>query len=258
MKLNLLAAAVVGAAIAQVTASPLRVVVVSTSQDISGARNLRFGHALADSPAAKATFNGKIVDVKSAGPFHRRPCGERMKEKALEISNTFRHALGLPLIEAAHVKPGEHVHGGVVQILPFIGGSPKFIESPTPFHGNLEIFPTATDIHQPIYIHHHHGHRQHRWTSTFGMRIHNALMALGPWEGRAVAFVLGCGIGVLLRMIWVLAVVMYRAIRGEQEEPQYTPVAIIEEYVETDGVPPPSYTDVNEKEQVKGCGPNTA
>jgi len=37
---------------------------------------------------------------------------------------------------------------------------------------------------------------------------------LGRWEGRAIAFVLGCGIGVVLRMIYVLIVVTYRMLRG--------------------------------------------
>lgn len=49
-------------------------------------------------------------------------------------------------------------------------------------------------------------------------RLHHALMSLGPWEGRAVAFVLGCGIGVLIRMMWVLAVVAYRAVKGTNED----------------------------------------
>jgi hypothetical protein len=69
--------------------------------------------------------------------------------------------------------------------------------------------------------------------------MHRAIMTLGPWEGRAVAFVLGerafalsavlvltlenlgCGIGVLIRMLWVLAVVSYRIIKGESNDTQY-------------------------------------
>ncbi|THU92167.1 hypothetical protein K435DRAFT_672673 [Dendrothele bispora CBS 962.96] len=64
-------------------------------------------------------------------------------------------------------------------------------------------------------------HKFHR--ASFLQRLHVALMTLGPWEGRAIAFVLGCGLGVLLRMIWVLAVVSYRAIKGDrEEEDEYT------------------------------------
>ena len=48
-------------------------------------------------------------------------------------------------------------------------------------------------------------------------------MNLGRWEGRAVAFVIGCGIGVLLRMFWVLAVVSFRTVRGPRAG--YVPVS---------------------------------
>ncbi|GBE78802.1 hypothetical protein SCP_0116950 [Sparassis crispa] len=40
----------------------------------------------------------------------------------------------------------------------------------------------------------HKGGHRHR---SFLRGVHFALMALGPWEGRAVAFVLGCEIGAL-------------------------------------------------------------
>jgi len=45
-------------------------------------------------------------------------------------------------------------------------------------------------------------------------RLSHALRVLGPWEGRAVAFVLGCGIGVVLRMIYVLILVTCRMFRS--------------------------------------------
>lgn len=61
-------------------------------------------------------------------------------------------------------------------------------------------------------------------------------MNLGRWEGRAVAFVIGCGIGVLLRMFWVLAVVSFRTVRGPcpPYAPAYVPVSTVEEYEECD------------------------
>jgi len=79
-------------------------------------------------------------------------------------------------------------------------------------------------------------------------RIHRALMSLGPWEGRAVAFVLGCGIGVLLRMFWVMTVVMYRAIKGRNGEAEYTLVCEHYTQAETILVAPPSYVYLDEKE----------
>jgi len=73
-------------------------------------------------------------------------------------------------------------------------------------------------------------------------RLHSSIMNLGTWEGRAVAFVLGCGIGVLLRMFWVLAIVTYRAVKGQREEEhEYSPVVIIEEFKDS-AAPLPAYT----------------
>jgi hypothetical protein len=90
-------------------------------------------------------------------------------------------------------------------------------------------------------------------------------MALGPWEGRAVAFVLGesfcfiysfapsfylrltifilgCGIGVLLRMVWVMAILTYRMVKGDSDESgEYA--AVCDHYrAEEILVPPPQYT----------------
>jgi len=53
-------------------------------------------------------------------------------------------------------------------------------------------------------------------------------MNLGRWEGRAIAFVIGCGIGVLVRMFWVLAIVSYRALRGYRDD-GYANVGFIDE-----------------------------
>jgi len=81
-------------------------------------------------------------------------------------------------------------------------------------------------------------------------RLHVALTALGPWEGRAVAFVFGCGIGVLLRMFWVLAIVSYRMIRGPKEdENKYTEILVVESYDDAEEVAPapPTYTYSDEK-----------
>lgn len=53
-------------------------------------------------------------------------------------------------------------------------------------------------------------------------------------------------------MFWVLTVVIYRSIRGERDD-EYTRVALMEEYVDAEdiAVPPPTYTIVDEKEQIK-------
>ncbi|KAG0704191.1 hypothetical protein DFH29DRAFT_802346 [Suillus ampliporus] len=60
-----------------------------------------------------------------------------------------------------------------------------------------------------------------------------SLMALSLWEGCAVAF--GCGIGVLLRMFWVMSVLAYRTIRGERAEE----VTLDHRYIMMQRTPPP-------------------
>jgi hypothetical protein len=57
-----------------------------------------------------------------------------------------------------------------------------------------------------------------------------------------LTFTPGCGIGVLLRMVWVMGIIAYRMIRGERdEESDYTAIVFEQhaEYV----APPPQYID---------------
>jgi hypothetical protein len=87
-------------------------------------------------------------------------------------------------------------------------------------------------------VHHHGVHRYHK-DAPFLRRVHRALMMLGPWEGRIVAFVLGCGIGVLLRMFWVMGLLLARGTRGTPEHEE-TIFVCAEEVV-------PIYAEVDEK-----------
>jgi len=77
-------------------------------------------------------------------------------------------------------------------------------------------------------------------------------MALGTWEARVVAFVLGCGIGVLLRMLWVIAIVSYRTVRGDTfEDDENAQYALLYEAPEEEiVVAPPQYILVDEKAPV--------
>ncbi|KAI0249644.1 hypothetical protein BJV78DRAFT_658455 [Lactifluus subvellereus] len=86
-------------------------------------------------------------------------------------------------------------------------------------------------------------HKDDHLRGPFLHRVHYALMSLGPWEGRIVAFVLGCGIGVLLRMFWVLAVLLVRAFRGTPAPEE----DII--FVYTEDVAPP-YRENDEKKAI--------
>jgi len=101
--------------------------------------------------------------------------------------------------------------------------------------------PDGTMVHQ-------HGtyryHKDGQYRGPFLRRVHRALMMLGPWEGRIVAFVLGCGIGVLLRMFWVMAVLLVRGNRGEHEHEE-TVLVCAEEVV-------PIYSGIDEKKQLNG------
>jgi len=232
MKLLSFAAIVAAAGIAQVLAVPL-LVVPQNSVPV----RVRLGHAI--SP-----------QVQSEGSKMRTgPCrAHRFKQKAVEVSNLFRQALGLPLIQ-----PGGH-DDGRVKVLPFIGTSTIFV-SANGMEGISNVFdehpkgPRPHGRHRHGHRHgRHHGHRLGQ--GSFINRVHYSLVNLGRWEGRAVAFVLGCGIGVLLRMLFVLSVVMYRAVKGQhgEEQHEYSEITIIEEFVDTPKSSPPSYTyPVDEK-----------
>jgi hypothetical protein len=229
MKLLTFATIVAAAGIGQVLAAPLLVV---TSNITPSVNPPRFGHGV----AGKAEFVGKMK---------KGPCGRnRFRQKAVEISNLFREALGLPLI-----KSGNH-HGlgdGEIRILPFIGTPNIF----APVHGKdadgaIKFISIETPHDHGYHAHgrHHHKGHHHFGKGSFLNRIQYSIMNLGRWEGRAVAFVLGCGIGVLLRMVFVLAVVMYRAVKGRGEEQhEYSQITIIEEIVNNPNTSPPSYLD---------------
>ncbi|KAF8802667.1 hypothetical protein BYT27DRAFT_7215182 [Phlegmacium glaucopus] len=125
-----------------------------------------------------------------------------------------------------------------------------------PSHIEATFFAPGKNVDVPEHAHHRKfrfGHAVamgHGRKPPFLTRIHYSLKNLGRWEGRAVAFVLGCGIGVLLRMVWVIAVVMYRTVRGRSsDEHEYSQITIIEEIVDnTPNSAPPTYTyPVDEK-----------
>ncbi|KAH0589719.1 hypothetical protein H2248_005439 [Termitomyces sp. 'cryptogamus'] len=60
---------------------------------------------------------------------------------------------------------------------------------------------------------------------------------------------MGCGIGVLLRMIWVVAIVTYCLLRGPRlEEDKITEILSVEEIAEPVHVDvPPTYSSPDEK-----------
>ena len=192
-----------------VVAEPIRVIDSPSNANA----NIRFGHALAnanvngnDDSVARlarppALVNPPPQDKNGGLPGHF--CGASLREKALRLSNAFRHALGMPLIEAnlAVPRPGEVIilsvgyppHDAMLdsQGEEDEDGKPrKHRGDKRPHH------PGGDEDHEHRPHHGHHGHRGHRGhghkhRKSFLGRIHRATKALGPWEGRAVAFVLG-------------------------------------------------------------------
>jgi hypothetical protein len=244
MHLSLLHFLLACAGLVQVSA---RSIIVDVVQAEAVTTNLRFGHPVPgnDFNADVATF----IPLPGAGlekqKGRSRPCSNRFRYKAISISNAFKKAFGIPLVEASQKSDASTtttVVEGTVHILPFIGTPPTFVKE----------------------HHHHHGKhlgggRHHFEDGSFLRRVHFALMALGPWEGRAVAFVLGCGIGVLLRMLFVMTVISYRMIKGNREDRnEYTHI-ICEHYADAEEifVAPPNYVVTDEKAPivVEGIAP---
>ena len=184
----------------------------------------------------------------------RGPCKGmgRFRQKSIEISNAFRKALGMPLIEDFH-RPTPKAGFNILPI------NPDKVQFLTPTEPKAEFWiagphapadgPHADGPHHGAHHrgpHHARPFRPHH-RGSFIARLHFSLMNLGLWEGRAVAFVLGCGIGVLLRMFWVLAIIAYRVVkrRSSDEDDEYTHIVMFEE-VEEAPAAPPSYP-VDEK-----------
>jgi len=278
MRLSILPVLVAGAGIvSQVSAEPLRVLVESPS---NANANIRFGHALAnanvngndDSDNVARLVRPSLVMTTSTevrGKHHF--CGASLKAKALRMSNAFRYALGLPLIEMGdhdafkgEVPSNPGPVSGELRILPIpLFGQPVTPNVPASSSekensGDVKkLLPDGSVVR--IYRHHeaesnhhhheagsrHHNHHdmKHKKAGSFLRRVHRAIMALSLWEGRAVAFVLGCGMGVLLRMFWVMSVLVYRTVRGERPEEVSHGYIMFEHDAENNFVPPPEYTD---------------
>jgi len=220
------------------SANPMRVVVVSSEGGV-----VHMEH-----PPVHMMTPVPHVGAPGAAAPHAAPCGSRLRQKATSFSNAFRLALGFGTKaepnELKHFKPIPDAAG----IYTTKGGDRLRIMA-------MPAVPMQARPSVPSQAHGPHGHghghgrvRFHGARHSFLMRVHFALMSLGPWEGRAVAFVLGCGIGVLLRMVWVMAVVAFRMLKGPRSTPESE-----HEYTVVDGdaeeifVAPPHYTYPIEK-----------
>ncbi|KAI0699893.1 hypothetical protein C8T65DRAFT_658902 [Cerioporus squamosus] len=216
-----------------VAASPIRVVVTEVS----------YGHAAAEAHdvAHIPTPIFRPVELKP----HRRPFCQSMKDKALDATNALRQMLGLetikPDIRVMHHP--HHVelqggaatgpviafkdHKGALPVLPFVGTPVRPAFAPEGEEGS----PGEHQGNRTMWVHRH----PHRLRGSFLRRVHHALMSLG------------CGIGVLLRMVWVMVLVTARAFRGSRnEDAEYEVVFDEAELL----VPPPQYTMIEGSEAV--------
>jgi len=238
MKLSGVIAFALGAGIAQVAAQPIRLVIVSSAIQESQLEGVGNVHGFEHPPAVATIMKPRPgpnpmykTMVGNDGPKMRRPCGgrgrlNRFRQKGIEISNAFRQALGWPLIESPDKFAG----------IKMIYRGPDGTHPGPPPHGPPHHAPPQHHGHHHHHKHHHKHNGKHG--EGFISRLNYSLLNLGAWEGIAVAFVLGCGIGVLLRMFFVLAIITYRAVKGQREEEhEYAQVVTIEQYEDAEHLP---------------------
>jgi hypothetical protein len=156
------------------------------------------------------------------------------------MANRFRKLFGFEQIEN-HPAAEHHHHPHHAKLVP-IESVATMPFPPIPGDGEMHILPFMEHVENTSAppAHRHSHHRHHRLQNApFMERLSHSLMMLGRWEGRAIAFVLGCGIGVVLRMIYVLILVTYRMFRGpaqpgedeaDEEETEVLLVAAPPEY----------------------------
>jgi hypothetical protein len=166
---------------------------ITPGADVGGggnvANNYRFGHALAN---VAFTGNGVLskapppADVLAKSGTRKMGCGggggggRTIKDKMLEITKELRKTLGLEdIISYDEVKEEDWVH-----IMPVAIPEPESLPPFDSIHAepiDLPSLPSVQDTTTyPIFV-----------EPTFLERINASLMALGPWEARAVAFVFG-------------------------------------------------------------------
>ncbi|KIY68020.1 hypothetical protein CYLTODRAFT_443608 [Cylindrobasidium torrendii FP15055 ss-10] len=182
------------------SAAPMRVIVLSEPLPAAAVH----GHS-------NGEVNANIVPIPMPGAGRRgRPCSSKMS-----LTNALRTALGLEVVQDFKPHHGHHVAGTAVTF------DPVTMEGHTKGGDRIKIVspPPASQRHRDSPI----------------LRLHNALLMLGPWEGRAVAFVFGCGIGVLLRIVFMALLLSYRAITRTRSEEEH--VRTGEDYV----IPAPDY-----------------
>jgi len=203
-------------AVGQVAAAPLRVMVITSStfpKDVSAAvMPFRLGHAAGISRVSTLVDSETSNAIYEHSPPNISCARAKMIQRVRDITNKLRAAFGLPLIEASHISIGatEEAH-----ILPY-------------------------ETREPVKL-----RRPRRRAQTFLRRLRRSVAALSPWEGRVLSFVLGCGLGALLRMFFVFAIIVFRSMKSSRR-----PAIQLDDQA-YDDIPqlvsvgsPPAYSDV--------------
>lgn len=186
--------------VVQANASPLRVVLLSPEQAPPTLDSESASVAQIKAAPGKLQYIQVANGTRSgcAGARGRKSQNSKTWGASIMISNTLRQALGLPLIEDA---PKVHVHHHHKQD----GDGEGPVRHKYHHHHHHHEEQGEEDEFKSMeqgegrkhHGHKHHlhgkgkGFRFHGGNDGFLKRIHFALMALGPWEGRAVAFVIG-------------------------------------------------------------------
>jgi len=198
MKLTSISLLIAGAGLA--AANPLHVMMAS--KDVSP---YRMGH-----PAAN-TGSSDFSDSEPKKPRMRHLC-KNMQKAVQGTASRLLAFIGIGGHSLAITAPVPE--GGVTRIQITTSGPAShrvgMHSAAEPVRGH----PMVGGQGVPVWPHPMYLSQEDRVEGPFLHRAHRALMSLGPWEGRIVAFVLGCGIGVLVRMFFVLTVLFVRALRG--------------------------------------------
>jgi len=158
-----------------------------------------------------------------------------MKKKMRLLMNKLRVALGLPIVEYGY-------HHRQTQDAPY----------PHPHHTHLHGMDELESVEA--------GFGQYANTGEpFVVRFTRAVGTLSPWESRAVTFVLGMGLGVLIRMLVVFAILIVRGRKAgrfcERRRARLAArlaarEAAIAAATNANAIAPPAYTDAPADEKL--------
>jgi len=238
---------VVATTLGLVSAAPIRLVAVSSglsngTPDLSNYKEIqyheinsfsapRLGHTAAAPVPSVQTWTG----TEPSSSIHKTASGcGGIRAKMERIGSKWRQFFGMPQILYGTTKSRTAIPVGEYRILPVVEPSMAHRQGDVVMTMDVPVGVGVAVRHSLHYA----GRYRH---DSFLARLHRALNQLGPWEGRAMAFVIGCGLGVLLRMFFVLAVVLIRSHRSTSSESSAGPIRL-----SSDDAAPPQYLDEKE------------